>query len=171
MNIQKAIIILFTLIIFTGCTKTQTPQPTPQATKQPNSSTISFYVTKTTQSSPNASSFGCEDTLLKVEKEIINSVQPPVKSAVTELLNAKDGYTDANIQYNVFYQSNLELDEITESQETISVYITGELKLGGVCDNPRVKEQLTKTIEEYVKGKKINILINNIPVDEYLSLI
>lgn len=170
MNYRILAISSASALILIGCSIQPRPSepPLPSVTSQQQTTQVTYYVTKATNT-PQASTFGCGDILVPITIESARKDNTTLKISLNELFTNSNQYTDSQTEYSALNQANLTVDEVTESQSTVNVYLTGELILGGTCDNPRVEQQLTATIREYVPGKKINILINNIPLSDLLS--
>jgi hypothetical protein len=59
---------------------------------------------------------------------------------------------------------------VTLSAGKATIKLSGTLMLGGVCDNPRVKAQLEQTALQFSTVKDVAIFINNVTLDQALSL-
>ena len=126
-----------------------------------------FFVLLNNQGESTAS-FGCGDSIVPVVREVAPTTMP-LTAALTQLLSIKSQYYGQSGLYNSLYQSNLRLLHANVAQGIASVYLVGTLKLGGVCDDPRVEMQLTKTVLQFPTVKEAKIFINNIPLHEALS--
>lgn len=111
---------------------------------------------------------GCNDSLVSVIQKIDNTATP-MTVALDKLLGMKEQTVGADL-YNSLYQSNLVLDKATITSSGIAVvYLTGELKLGGTCDVPRVQAQLEQTIRQFSSVNQVKIYLNGQPLDQALS--
>jgi hypothetical protein len=59
---------------------------------------------------------------------------------------------------------------VETKKDTVTVKLTGNIKLSGECDIPRVREQLIGTIKSASGANKIVVLVNDKSLDEALSL-
>jgi hypothetical protein len=71
--------------------------------------------------------------------------------------------------YSAFHQSNLQVEKAEIINGAATVYLTGQLSLGGVCDSPRVKAQLEKTALQFSTVKSVKFFVNNKPLEQLLS--
>ena len=71
--------------------------------------------------------------------------------------------------YNALYQSTLQLDRIEINNGQAMIYLTGELRMGGVCDVPRLEAQLRETALQYESINQIEIFVNGRPLSEITS--
>jgi hypothetical protein len=101
--------------------------------------------------------FGCDDSLVTVSDEIqvLASVEHQVQAAVQRLL-----IRDPGSLYNVFFGKNLIVEEVTLAGGTATIHLVGSLALGGVCDDPRVEEQLRATATQFAGVDDIEIYLN-----------
>jgi hypothetical protein len=72
-----------------------------------------------------------------------------LKAALVALLSIKNQNYGQSGLYNALYQSALQVDSVSIAGGKASVYLTGTLKMGGECDNPRVQAQLEQTVLQF----------------------
>ncbi|MBG6191974.1 hypothetical protein IWX64_002943 [Arthrobacter sp. CAN_A212] len=70
---------------------------------------------------------------------------------------------------NVLYQSRLTYVGGELNGSTVTIWLTGQFMLGGVCDIPRAKAQLEYTAMTAAGATTARVLINGRPIDEVLS--
>ena len=68
------------------------------------------------------------------------------------------------------YQSNLTYAGGELNGSTITIWLTGQFMLGGVCDIPRAKAQLEYTAMAAAGATSAQVFVNGRPIDEVLSL-
>lgn len=112
---------------------------------------------------------GCGDSVIAVEREI-KPTQAVIKASMEELLSLKkETYGESGL-VNTLYQSNLKfLSAVIDDKGIATVKLSGDLVLGGVCDNPRIKAQLEQTVKQFSTVKSVEILINNKKLNDLLS--
>jgi hypothetical protein len=93
----------------------------------------------------------------------------PVMTALQALLNEKHTTIGQSGLYNAVANSQLTVDSIDTSSAIPTVKLKGQLSSGGVCDDPRIIEQLKATILQSDKDTKVNILVNGKNIEEALS--
>jgi spore germination protein GerM len=86
------------------------------------------------------------------------------------LFSLKDRFYGESGFYNSLYQSNLKVDSAKIENGIATIKLSGNLMLGGVMDNPRVKAQITETALQFSTIKEVRIFINDKTIDEALSL-
>jgi hypothetical protein len=117
----------------------------------------------------NAKDIGCGNiTKPMTQKSTFKG--DPVQDALEVLLGLKQaGYENGEL-YNALYQSDLEVQSVETKNDVVKVKLTGNIKMSGECDIPRVREQLVETIKSASDANKIVVLVNDKSLDEALSL-
>lgn len=154
-----------------SATEAVAPQP-PAATSSPGGgvSHIQIYLVALEDNGQNGPKIGCGDSLIPVEREITPTAGP-LRAALEELLSLKEQYYGQSGLYNALYQSDLHLEKVTIDENGQAViHLAGNYALGGVCDTPRFKAQLEATARQFSTVRDVVIFINNIPIDDALSL-
>lgn len=166
---KKLIVALLSVWILAGCS-TQ-PNPTEQwnfvdQTEQ----TFDVYFYLANDNGENGELIGCWDSISPMQKTVYAAPEDLLGEAVVALLTAQnDIYWPFGLS-NVFETMNLSLQSIVTDNGTTTVNITWELSIWWVCDHPRIKEQLTRTVAQFFPNNNFLITINNVPLDEALSL-
>ncbi|MGC9348311.1 MAG: GerMN domain-containing protein [Anaerolineae bacterium] len=111
---------------------------------------------------------GCDDSVVPVEV-VIEPTVAPLTAAINKLLAIDTEYYGQSGLYNALHASNLTLEGINIVQGKATIALSGELVLGGVCDNPRVEAQLEETALQYSTVSQVEILLNGEPLDQVLS--
>jgi hypothetical protein len=113
---------------------------------------------------------GCGDSAVPVMVEI-PPTQEVLKAAVEALLSVKDEYYGQSGLYNALYQSDLQVESVSvDTNGKASVYLTGNLIMGGDCDTPRVLAQVKQTVLQFPTVKNVTIFINGKPLSDVFSL-
>ena len=113
---------------------------------------------------------GCGDSLVPISRSVRR--HPSVAGAALDALISLDRHisTDAHGQlYNALSRSSLHIDRVEVVGDTASVYLTGQLQLGGMCDTPRVKAQLQRTLVSAVAADHVIVYLGGASLDEALS--
>jgi len=105
---------------------------------------------------------GCNDKLYS--EQTLQAVSP--EEALNDLFTRKPQNKDA---YNAYIGSNISIKEFTVENGKATVKLTGELRTGGTCDAPRVKQQLYTTLLQFKGISSVDLYINEEPIDDYLS--
>lgn len=149
----------------------QSPSDNSQGDQQPVEVTkqLTLYYIATEDAGASGSLIGCDDSAVSIKTTDVTTSNE-VKSALEMLLADKNQFYGQSGLYNALYQSNLTYEGSTVENDHITVSLSGDLVLGGECDNPRVKAQLEKTVEDATDASQVSILLNGKPLDEALSL-
>lgn len=111
---------------------------------------------------------GCDDSVVPVVVEI-NPTPAPLTAALQKMFSFDEQYYGQSGLYNVFYQSNLSVQGINIIAGEAIINLTGDLQLGGVCDNPRVQAQIAQTALQYSTIDSVTINLNGEPLTSVLS--
>jgi len=101
---------------------------------------------------------GCGDSLVPV----ILPIEPeadPIRATLQNLFDQGEEVGPSGL-YNSLYQSDLAVDEIDIKGETANLYLTGEMILGGVCDEPRLQAQLIETVNQFPAVSDVVVFLN-----------
>lgn len=112
---------------------------------------------------------GCGDELAEVKLNSKSS-QPPLWHAIDELLSVKTEKYPRTDYRNALWQSRLKVESALVEDGVAHVELSGDLRLGGVCDNPRVEAQLIETAKAASGVDKTDITINGKSLKEAMSL-
>ena len=132
------------------------------------SQTYQYYLVKIDDGGKAGTMIGCGDSLIAVSKSTSDS--DLMRAALRGLLVDRSSSTVNTGLYNSLAFSTLDLENVVADNGKLIVKISGNLKIGGTCDNPRIKSQIEETVKQYADGKSFDILINNTPLDSLLSL-
>jgi hypothetical protein len=120
----------------------------------------------------NGVRFGCNDSLVGVARTSPGGKEP-LPAAVGALLEEpKEAVPSkpAPEVYNALSNSDLKFLSGSFDGTTVTVYLAGALRLGGVCDVPRVEAQLTQTAVAAVGAVRAEIYVNGRGLAEVLRL-
>ena len=167
------------------------PRPTPSAEPQPSpspspaagpervpaaQSTVTAYFVLLDDGGNNGVRFGCNDSLIGVD-QARPAGKEPLPAAMNALLGAGSGAgfpaTDVPSGreiYNALAGSRLKFLSGSFDGTAVSVYLSGALSLGGVCDIPRLEAQLTQTALAAVGAVRAQVYLNGRPLAEVLRL-
>ena len=107
---------------------------------------------------------GCDDSLVAVTRTI-KPTSSVLRAAVEELLLMPANY---NADLGNYWQGeNLKVKKITLKAGVATIEITGEgPRVAGICDVPRITEQIEATARQFSSVKKVKVLINGEPLAE-----
>ncbi len=146
------------------------PSLTPVPSESPGvDQTVTIYLVAIEDNGISGKKIGCDDSLVAVEVPASSSLAAPW-NALEALLSLKETYYGESGLYNALYQSSLDIQSSEINAGKAKVYLEGELILGGVCDQPRVEEQIMTTILDNSQVNEVDVFINGTLLQDYLSL-
>ncbi|HUG16895.1 MAG TPA: GerMN domain-containing protein [Thermomicrobiales bacterium] len=91
---------------------------------------------------------GCEDSLIPVLRPVLATHDPAqrVEFALNALFAVQDQWYGESGLYNALHQSSLTIDSVNVVGGTATVMLSGTASYGGVCDEPRLAEQIRQTV-------------------------
>lgn len=156
--------------ILIGSANAPTPVPEEGVNEAVNGlfSRTHMYLIALEDAGQSGAMIGCNDSVIPVVVEIEPTVAP-LTAALNRLLSLDDQYYGQSGLYNALYQSDLTLQGAAVQNGEAIIRLTGELQLGGVCDNPRVQAQLEQTALQYNTVDSVTITLNGEPLESVLS--
>lgn len=141
----------------------------PDATSSSGASTVKIFLVAINDNGVRGPKIGCGDSIIPVDVPIIPTLGV-LRAALTKLLSIKTRYFGGESDlYNSLYQSNLNIDNLSIQNGLATIWLSGTVQLGGVCDTPRFQAQLEQTVLQFSTIKQVNIFINDKPLSEVLS--
>jgi len=139
--------------------------------EQPKTTTgpLALYFVAVDDNGESGKAIGCGDSAILVTTEEVTT-EDVIKSTFERLLSNHNQYYGDSGLYNTLYNSNLSYISSTIVDNKLTVRLSGNLSLGGVCDNPRVEAQLEMTAQAASGLNNVEIFINDKSLDEILSL-
>ncbi len=162
---------------------TNVPSPTPTAVEIPTVTPASTNVPSPTQTlftqvkiflialednGKSGPAVGCGDSAVGVNR-VVAPTNAPLKAALNELLSLHERDYGQSGLYNALHRSDLTLQSATISNGKATIKLTGKLKMGGECDDPRVEAQLTQTALQFSTVSSVEIFVNDTPLKNLLG--
>lgn len=143
-----------------------TPPTQQESSPSATVSEVKIFLIALNDNGKSGEKIGCEDSVVFVSRPI-TPTQAPLKASIEQLLSIKDQNVDQF--YNSLYQSELKLDKASIDEDgKATINLSGNMSLGGVCDNPRFKAQLEKTAMQFKTVNNVEIFINGTDLDTLL---
>jgi hypothetical protein len=173
-----------TLIIISACS--QAPKTKPPITTLPKEAptdslpisqepeaNYKLYLIALEDKGLNGKEIGCEDSVVGVESkkpQTLISTEQKLTAAYNELLSL--GKEDSESGFSNFLTGGtLKLDTVKiDAQGKATIKFSGKVPLAGVCDHPRIENQLTETALQFTDINNVDIFINNQSLKDFLSL-
>jgi hypothetical protein len=129
---------------------------------------VSLYFVAIGDEGDSGREIGCGDSLVPVTINI-EPTETPLSAAMYRLVNIEtENYGQSGL-YNALYRSNLSFDNAVIENNRATVYLSGNVAIGGTCDAPRFKEQLRGTALQFNTVDEVDIYINDRPMDDVLA--
>ncbi len=116
----------------------------------------------------NKGKLGCGDDVAMVDR-VVPRTQAPLTAALRELLELKVQTYGAAGFYNALHQADLKIGRVELRDGVAAIDLAGQLRLGGVCDSPRVQAQLERTASQFSTVKQVKVTVNGKPLATVLS--
>jgi hypothetical protein len=109
---------------------------------------------------------GCQDSIHSVQREIeaTRDAATRARRALESLFAIEDQWYGESGLYNALYQSDLTVDSVTVANNTATVHLSGQIRYGGVCDEPRVKAQIVYTVRNAARVDNVVVTVNGQPL-------
>lgn len=111
---------------------------------------------------------GCGDSAVPVDFET-STIAPLGEVYRAQLAAEGPDYGQSGLT-NTLAQSDLEYLSAEIDGGHARVQLTGSLRMGGECDIPRVRAQLTEPALQFPNVDTVTVLIDGVPLDQQLSL-
>ncbi|QDQ96902.1 GerMN domain-containing protein [Tomitella fengzijianii] len=111
---------------------------------------------------------GCGDSAVPVT--VTTTTIAPLGEVYRAQLGTRERDYGASGLYNALAASDLTYQSATISDGHATVHLTGDLTMGGECDIPRVRAQLTEPALQFPNVDTVDVDIDGTPLDVALSL-
>ncbi len=161
---MKKLSIVFSALVLAACTTPSTPTPTitssPLVTTSPTATiTSSLQIALVNEVGvPGPTTFGCGDEIEMVTRSV--STTTPLQTAISELLSVHTRDYGMSGLTSALYQNSLTVTNATVSGSHAVIELSGSLKQDGVCDAPRIQEQMKRTILQFPNISTYEIKLN-----------
>lgn len=142
--------------------------PTRVATVPAGAMRVKIFMIALNDAGRQGKKIGCNDSVVAVER-IIPITTAVLRASLNELLSVREREYGQSGLYNALVQSTLKLDDVTLVAGKATIYLSGNVMLGGACDAPRVHAQLEETARQFSTVRQVSIFINKIPLARILS--
>lgn len=129
---------------------------------------LTMYYIAVEDGGASGAEIGCRDSLVATYTEPVKT-NDQVQASIEHLLADGDRLHGSSGLYNALHESALTFERARIDGDTVTVHLSGELKSGGSCDDPRVEWQLRQTAATAAGVGEAIILVNGIRIEDYLS--
>jgi hypothetical protein len=152
-----------------AATRTQPPPAAPTHTNTPMQlSEVTIFFIAVGDNGLTGPKIGCDDSLVAV-KQPIEPTSGVIRAALNQLFSFKEQEIGQSGLYTALWQSDLSIESARVDSGVATVYLTGQVQLGGVCDTPRFKAQIEETILAQSGVTGARVFLNGVPIDQALS--
>ena len=88
----------------------------------------------------------------------------PLKATIEELLSMPHAYNERLGNY--WWGENLKVSGIAIRGGTATIRITGKIFVAGVCDEPRIEEQIKETARQFPTVRRVKVFVNGRSLSE-----
>lgn len=170
------LILSVSLLLVSGCARAVRPSvvvPTPQpvsSTTEKAVDTLSIGMIALGDGSTTGD-VGCGDSRVVVSTPVTPprtmTTEEKVRTALNALFVADNPYGESGLSNILAQSENLTVSDVVVDGDTITVSITGQMQSGGVCDDPRIIDQLRTTVQKNSDQSTVVIFINGVSLDTY----
>jgi hypothetical protein len=111
---------------------------------------------------------GCDDSIIAVERTMPTTTAP-LTTVLRELLAIREATYGASGLHNALAQSDLKVESVAIVNARAEIRLSGSLKLGGVCDGPRVEAQIKETALQFSTVKSVAVWVNGKTLEALLA--
>lgn len=139
--------------------------------QEPDTETVNIFFVALGDNGANGQLIGCGDSLVPVDVQIeaTNDTATRVERALMALFEIEDEFYGQSGYYNSLYQSDLSVNSVAMNVREAIVEISGNVQIGGTCDEPRFEEQILLTVLGIEGVEFATITLNGTPLVEFFG--
>ena len=123
---------------------------------------VKVYLVAYDDQGASGKKIGCDDSLVAVTRTI-KATGAPLKATVEELLAVPHEY-DEKLR-NHWWGENLSVKSASIRNGVATIHVTGNGPyIAGICDAPRIEEQMTETVKQFPGVRRVRVFVNNRPL-------
>ena len=119
-------------------------------------SKVKVYLVAVDDKGKSGRKIGCDDSLVAVTRTI-NAATPTLKAAMEELV-AISGDDDKKLG-NYVFGPELKVESVKLSKGTATIRFSGHISVAGICDEPRITEQIMATAKQFPNVKRVKVFV------------
>jgi spore germination protein GerM len=119
---------------------------------------VKVYLVALNDAGKSGKKIGCDDSLVAVTRTI-KATATPLKAALDELIASS---SENNGQLgNYVFGPNLKVKSVSISKGTATIRFSGAISVAGICDEPRITEQIEATAKQFPTVKRVKVFVGN----------
>lgn len=127
---------------------------------------VKVYLIALDDNGKNGRKIGCDDSLIAVNRNV-KSTSAPLKAALEALLAMPEESGEGGRQLANFWKGDaLKLQSVSVNKGTATIKINGTLRVAGICDEPRIIEQIETTAKQFSTVKRVKVQLDGKPLAE-----
>ncbi|RYG71149.1 hypothetical protein EON80_05685 [bacterium] len=111
---------------------------------------------------------GCDDSLVPVTEKIA-ATSAPLTAAINKLLNTPKTYAPNPKLSNYWLGPDLKLKSVSVKNGLATIRFSGNVAVAGVCDEPRIKEQIEAIARQFPTVKRVKVFVGNQTLADAIS--
>jgi spore germination protein GerM len=119
---------------------------------------IKVYLVAVGDNGQSGKKIGCEDSVVPVTRTI-RKTAAPLKAALEELLSTPPETGENPKLQNFWKGRNLRVRSVSIRRSTVTIHLSGEVFVAGVCDQPRIESQIEETARQFPTVKRVKVFI------------
>ena len=133
------------------------------AASSPASREVKVYLVALDDRGKKGRKIGCDDSLVPLTRTV-RAGGDPLRAAIEELLSVPREH-GAGLG-NYWWGENLRVRGVAVRGGTATIRISGRLFVAGICDVPRIEEQIKETARQFPRVRRVRVFLNGQPLSE-----
>ncbi len=142
-----------------------------EATPLQKTQEIKVYLIAVADDGYQGNRIGCGDSLVVVRRTI-NKTTAPLKAALEELLAMPRVFqrdpTKGDLG-NYVFGPDLKLSSVSINKGTAIIRFSGQISVAGICDEPRITEQIEATAKQFPTVKRVKVFVGKRTLKDAIS--
>jgi spore germination protein GerM len=138
-----------------------------EATLAQKTRKVKVYLVALDDKGKKGKKIGCDDSLVAVTRTI-KATAAPLKAALEELLVAEARENEGELG-NYVFGPDLKVKSVSISKGTATIRFSGAISVAGVCDMPRISEQIEATAKQFPTVKRVKVFVGKQTLADAIS--
>jgi spore germination protein GerM len=121
-------------------------------------SKVKVYLVAVDDKGKSGKKIGCDDSLVAVTRDVPKT-QGVLKAALEELIAIPHEFNSQLGNYVV--GPDLKVKSATIKGGTATIRFSGAISVAGICDEPRITEQIIATAKQFRAVKRVKVFVGN----------
>ena len=117
---------------------------------------VKVYLVALDDAGKTGKKIGCGDSLVAVTRTI-NPTTSTLKAAMEELVATPND--DDKKLGNYVFGPELKVQSVSISKGTATIRFSGQISVAGICDEPRITEQIVATAKQFPNVKRVKVFV------------